>query len=234
MRMRSECRVLLTEDVDPYRNMACEEALLLAVESGLFHNIIRFWVNRRSVILGLSQKVSEEVDLNACTKYDVCVLKRFTGGGAVYQDLGNLNWTFIREKGQMRTSRLFEMYRELSEPILAYLRSLQLNPQFKGPNNIFIGDKKISGMAMCVKRNTVLCHGTLLVNSDLKILKSVLKNIKYDVMNISRDKTLSIKDIINNMITNINKTYDITVDHKLNKVEEKLFNKILKEKYNPS
>ena len=208
--------------------------MLLAVESGLSSHTIRFWVNKRSVILGLSQKEKEEVDLDACSRYNVVIIRRFTGGGAVYQDLGNLNWTIIKEKGLIRSRKMTEMYQELSAPIFTTLKSLKLNPQFKGPNNIFIGDKKISGLAMCIKRKSVLCHGTLLVNADLEILKSVLRNIKYDVMNISCDKTLSIESIINNMITNINKTYDVTVDHKMNKIEEELFNKILKEKYNPS
>jgi Lipoate-protein ligase A len=86
-------RFLDEEWEDPYFNMAVEEAVARSVGEGKAPNTIRFWRNPCAVVLGKFQQVSGEVNLRACQKWEVCVIRRFTGGGAVYHDPGNLNYS---------------------------------------------------------------------------------------------------------------------------------------------
>lgn len=181
-------RLLVLKDTDPYRNMALEEVLLKAVEEGLSPDTLRFWRNTRSAVIGGYQRPGEVLNLEKCRLFRVSVVRRFTGGGAVYHDLGNLNWTFVcrRDSASLRgvrgARRIFERFSSL---ILEALRGLGVKAEFRAPNAIYLGGGKVSGMAMYIKRRSILCHGTLLINSDLSLLKLVLSRLKEPVTNVN-------------------------------------------------
>ena len=110
----------------------------------------------------------------------------------------------------------------MSQPIILTLRDLGIKAKFQAPNAIFLSDKKISGLAMYLKRNSILCHGTLLVESDLNMLKSVLKKLKDPVININDLDTkitkneiiIKLKEILPEVFNiNLNRGY-ITEDEK--------------------
>mgnify|MGYP001068854300 CR=1 FL=1 len=169
----------MSETTDPYWNIAMEEAILLSGEKNIFHPTIRFWINSDAAVIGIFQDPSLEVDLKFCSDMSVAVIRRFTGGGAVYHDLGNLNWSvFISRKHRMVLDVMNEglpgIFKVLSRGIVEGLSSLGLSAQYKFPNSILAGGKKISGIAGSVKVHRILCHGTLLVNSDLDRLWKVL------------------------------------------------------------
>ena len=192
-------RLLISRDTDPYLNMAIEEALLEAVEREDVPNTLRLWRSSCSVVVGLSEKVEETVNLENCRQLQIPVLRRFTGGGTVYIDLGNLNWTFVfrreREARMVNSLRIFE---ECSVPIAEALGDFGVKAEFKPPNALFIGLNKISGMAIYIKRRSVLCHGTLLINADLNLLKLALRRLKDPVTNLvdeSPEKP-SVKNVI--------------------------------------
>ena len=198
-------RVLLTGDVDPYRNMAFEESLLLSVESGSSPNTLRFWRNKRCVVIGLSQNKADELDLEKCHDYGVHILKRFTGGGTVYHDLGNLNWTVVCRMDIpviKKIQGVYGLYERLSNPVVEALQDLDINAEFKPPNSIYLQKKKISGLAMCIKKSSILVHGTLLVNADINLLNRSLKKLKDPVTNISfhTKSTFQQSDIIEKII----------------------------------
>ena len=165
-------RVLDLEYADPRMNIAIEQAISSAVGSYKSPSTLRFWRNSNSVIIGRNQNVEMEINREACEKYNTKVIRRFTGGGAVYQDLGNLNWAVAITKKELK-SEYFD-YGFYSKAIIDGIKPLGLCAQFVSPNSIAINGKKISGMAAFLDGNTYFCHGTLLINTNIKILEEVL------------------------------------------------------------
>jgi len=229
-------RLLDIEYRDPYKNMAVDEALLIAVERNIAPNTVRFWRNLNALVIGRSQSLEEEVILEACEKHGTSVVRRFTGGGAVYQDHGNLNWTIVsrRDHPLAKVKEILEVFKVFSSPILEGIKALGIRAEFKPPNSIFVDDKKISGMAAYVKRESVLCHGTLLVKTDLNILTSVLKSVKTKVTTLQRelDTQISMAHIKRAIITGFNSMYDVKVKRvKLSREEIGIIKRLYKNKY---
>lgn len=228
-------RFLVSNETDPFKNIAVEEALLSAIEQGYSTNTVRFWKNKPSVIIGYFEKPCEVLNINSCRKYDVIPVRRFTGGGTVYNDLGNLNWTIICRKDSELLDNIHyikEYYEKILSLIVISLKKLGIESEIRCTNNIFVSEGKISGTAMYVKKNTVLCHGTLLINSNLGVLRSVLRELKYPVININMIKNVSDKSIINETIAAINRIYNIKcIYSKITEVEKKLVEEICLKKY---
>ncbi len=143
---------------DPFMNMAVEEAIPRAVGEGAAPPTVRFWHNSNTIVLGCFQ------------------VRRFTGGGAVYHDAGNLNYAISLRKGHplVPGSDLQEVFRKLSEGSVQGLRKLGVNAEFQPINDISVEGKKVSGAAGSVKWGSVFHHGCILVASDLAILGKVL------------------------------------------------------------
>jgi len=230
-------RLLISKETDPYLNMAVEEALLEAVEREEVPNTLRLWRSSCSAVVGLSEKVEETVNLENCRQLQIPVLRRFTGGGTVYVDLGNLNWTFVFRKereGQMMSSlSIFEKY---SAPIVKALEDFGVKAKFKPPNALFIGLNKISGMAIYVKRRSVLCHGTLLINADLNLLKLALKRLKDPVANLVDESPQkpSVEEVMKLILEASEKTLNIKlVEEELSPSEKELTRVNLYNVYEP-
>ncbi|MBS7646478.1 MAG: biotin/lipoate A/B protein ligase family protein [Candidatus Bathyarchaeia archaeon] len=231
-----EWRILYSESNDPYLNMAIEEAILTAVNEGKSPSTVRFWRNSRSVILGRSQNVDEEVNIKECEKYKVQILRRFTGGGTVYQDLGNLNWTFVISRySKFYPESFSELYEFSCNAVIEGLKEIGIDAEFRPPNSIWLKNKKVSGLAAYIKRNAVLCHGTLLVYAEIKILSKVLSKPRYEVTNIKdelKECSISMDDIKHAILHGIEKTYKIKVNPgDLNAYESVLSKFLYKERY---
>lgn len=230
-------RLLRLTSSDPYLNMAIEEAVLIAVNEGKSPSTVRFWRNARSVVLGRSQNIAEEVNIRECEKHGVRVVRRFTGGGAVYQDFNNLNWTFVIS----RHSKLFpenfsQLYRLTCMAVIEGLKDLCVNAEFKQPNSIWIKNKKVSGLAAYIKRNAALCHGTLLVNTDINILSKVLSSPRYQVTNIRNELkdnvSISMFTIERAILRGFQNLYKIQVKPKgLSEYESSISRSLYEEKY---
>ncbi|MBQ5582624.1 MAG: lipoate--protein ligase [Bacteroidales bacterium] len=119
------------------------------------------WQNSPAVIVGLNQNVYSEVNLDFLKERGICLARRVTGGGAVYHDLNNLNYTFV---GQNLTP----------QPIVDALKSLGINAELSGRNDIFVDGRKVSGYAKRVWKERELIHGTLMYDVDLDTLTKVL------------------------------------------------------------
>lgn len=173
-------RIIYPNIIDPYLNQALEESLLDSVSNGNFDLILRFWTSSPSVIIGRNQSLKAEVNLKACQKYKVPIIRRITGGGAVYLDLGCLNFSFfLNNKSKHFSKDVKTQNRFFLRIIMNALNENNFDCCISPPNSIFINGKKISGNAQLFKGNSVLHHGTILVNTNLKLLKTLLKTNNY-------------------------------------------------------
>ncbi len=161
---------------DPFMNLAVEEAIPRAVGEGKASNTVRFWHNSNTIVLGCFQSAELEVNFEACNETGTEVVRRFTGGGAVYHDSGNLNYAISLKKGHplVPDSDLQLVFKQLSEGAVQGLRSLGVKAEFQPINDISVDGKKVSGAAGSVRWGTIFHHGCILVASDLAILGRVL------------------------------------------------------------
>ena len=167
---------------DPFSNLALEEALF----TGLRVPTLRVWNNQRSVIIGRAQLARFETDMEYCRSSSIPVVRRFTAGGAVYNGPGNLNWSFFVPRGADGTgaglgdaNRVFASF---AAHVVRALRACHVECEFKPPNSIADSRGKISGMAAYISKGGVLCHGTLLVDADLKEVETLTRPGNAELM----------------------------------------------------
>ena len=159
-------RIIPTTSLDPHFNLAAEEYLLTQSKEEIF----MLWRNDRSVIIGKNQNAYAELNLPFVEEHNVKVVRRMTGGGAVFHDPGNINFTFIVNSAEKAID--FVPY---TAPIIDYLRSLGADATLSGRNDILIDGRKVSGNAQCVLNGRTMHHGTLLFSSDMSELAGALK-----------------------------------------------------------
>ena len=152
---------------DPYWNLAAEEILLkTSTENWLF-----LYVNKPCVVVGKHQTTQKEINPLYIYRNNVLVARRLSGGGAVYHDEGNLNFSYIRTMDHGENLS----YQMITQSMVAFLTELVPEIRLSARNDLLLGENKISGSAMHVFKNRVLAHGTLLINCDLTHLSSALK-----------------------------------------------------------
>jgi lipoate-protein ligase A len=145
---------------DPRLNLALEEYLLRQVDT--VEPLLLFYVNEPSVIIGRNQNTLEEIDPDYVDSRQIHIVRRLSGGGTVYHDLGNLNFSFITSgKDDLHNFNRF------TEPVVSALRELGIDAQLRGKSDIFAGGKKISGNAQYATAKRMFSHGTLLFDTDL-------------------------------------------------------------------
>lgn len=165
-------KFLTHENRDAYFNIASEEYLLKHTD-GYY---IYLWINDPAVIVGVNQNAIEEVNLSFTDSNGIKVVRRMTGGGAVYHDGGNLCYTVIAPYDSEKDN-----YRAFTAPVIKYLNSLGVKAEFSGRNDIVIGGQKISGNAQTVYKDRIMHHGTLLFDADFKPLEKALKPSKLKI-----------------------------------------------------
>lgn len=153
---------------DPYRNLALEEYLFLNLERG--ESALLLWQNGNTVVVGRHQNTEEEIDGAFASENGVKAVRRITGGGAVYHDLGNLNFSFIRDAGELGELD----FSAFTRPVTEALEGLGVRAEPSGRNDMSIGGRKCSGSAQTVRGGRVLHHGTLLFDCDLEFMRRVL------------------------------------------------------------
>ena len=160
-------RYLRNIDTDPYFNMAFDEYALeqLPLDEPLFY----LWQNRPAVIIGLNQNAYAEVDIQFLREHDIALVRRVTGGGAVYHDQGNLNYTIVG-----RSADLNRDYPEYTRYMQQALQALGVRAELSGRNDILVDGRKVSGYAKRVYKDRLMVHGTLMYDVDLDILEKAL------------------------------------------------------------
>ena len=158
---------LETGSTDPTYNLAFEEFVQANRREG---NYLILWQNKNAVIIGSNQNTSEEINRDFVQQHNIQVVRRNTGGGAVYHDLGNLNYSFITDSGdlQNRSATLF------TDPVVKALRGLGLDSEASGRNDILVSGCKVSGTAQHLMQGRILHHGTLLFDSNPEMIAGAL------------------------------------------------------------
>ncbi|MFP3855297.1 MAG: biotin/lipoate A/B protein ligase family protein, partial [Anaerolineales bacterium] len=136
------------QHTDPYFNLAAEEHLLRKVEEDVF----MLWRNEPSIIIGRNQNAYSEINIDFVRRKNIKVVRRLSGGGAVFHDLGNVNFTFIATNPEGPKLH-FQRY---TDPIIAALSGLGVEARFEGRNDLTIDGRKISGNAQHIYRDRVL------------------------------------------------------------------------------
>lgn len=157
-------RLLQTVLGDPYSNVALEEALFLELKEP----VLRVWENQKSVVIGRAQRADYETDVVYCRQRSIPIVRRFTGGGAVYNGPGNFNWSFFipAEPGSGTDAK--GVFRTFAGIVVGALKRCGVDGEFNPPSSVMAGRGKVSGLAAYMSKRGVLCHGTLLAASDLE------------------------------------------------------------------
>ena len=159
---------------DASLNLAIEYYLMNEVE--LDEPMLLFYINDNSIIIGKNQNTYEEVNTNYVEENDVNVVRRFSGGGAVYHDLGVLNFCFItKDDGDS-----FRNFKKFTQPVIDALHKMGVeDAELRGRNDLVIGDKKFSGNAMYSKNGRMTAHGTLMFDSQIDAVVGALRPKKH-------------------------------------------------------
>lgn len=176
---------------DPALNLALEEYALKTFPAD--DDYLLFYINEPSIIIGKNQNTVEEINAAYVKDNGIHIVRRLSGGGAVYHDLGNLNFSFITNDD----GKSFHNYRKFTEPVVQALRGLGVEAELTGRNDIQVGERKISGNAQYSTKGRMFSHGTLMFESQIdnvvsalnvnpeKIKSKGVKSIRSRVANIS-------------------------------------------------
>ena len=187
---------------DPYFNLATEEYLL----KNFRDNIFMLWQNEPSVIIGKHQNVRAEINLDFAEKNHIKIVRRFSGGGTVFHDMGNLNLTFI----ETNTNVNFDKF---TSEIVAMLAGLGIHAESDERRAINIDGLKISGSAQCIHKERVMYHATLLFSSDLsRLIESLEGDENVGESNNGTQRRIYVKSVkspVTNIVEYLEKPFDI-------------------------
>ena len=168
-------KYIVNNSNDPRYNLAFEEYCFKHLDIKKDEEYIILWINGPAIIVGKNQNTLEEVNQQYIEENNIQVVRRITGGGAVYHDLGNLNFSILT----LASDNQRIDFRKYNIPIVEALGKLGINAELSGRNDMTIDGKKFSGIAQSVWKSRVLNHGTLLFDTDLEVLTKAL-NVKQD------------------------------------------------------
>jgi lipoate-protein ligase A len=228
------------QSLDPYFNQAVEEYFLKNFDD----NIFMLWRNDNAIIVGKHQNTIAEINVNHVKHRGIKVVRRLTGGGAVFHDLGNINYTFIMGYGKEGAKVDFKKY---NQPIIDVLAGLGVKAHFSGRNDILIDDQKFSGNAEHIyhKKQRVLHHGTLLYASEIQDISDALnvnplkfegkarKSVRSRVTNISSHlkEDIGIDQFRQKVMRHITEMYPDAIPYQLTVKDKAAIQKLADEKY---
>lgn len=226
---------------NPWYNLAFEEYCFKYLPKD--EDYVILWINSPAIIVGKNQNTLEEINQEYVRDHGIKIVRRITGGGAVYHDLGNLNFSIITTvHGEVKID-----FRKINIPMLKSLEMLGINAEFSGRNDLTLDGKKFSGIAQSVKKNRVLNHGTILFDTDLTVLSGALK-VKKD--KIESKGVKSVKSRVTNIRPHLKEDVDMLAfkdlllknifalegleprEYKLSEDQKEEINKLYEEKYN--
>lgn len=172
-------RLIDQKPLNPYFNLAIEEAILRGVLEKRSPYTFRLWQHMPVVTIGCFQDPREEVNLDLCDKLGVLVARRMCGGGAMYLDQGCLIYSIFLDDDFSSVSSLSqESYEFFSKGVIEGLKALGVEAQFRPVNDIVVGNRKISGASQHRLYSAFVHHGAININPNLEVLEKVLKASK--------------------------------------------------------
>lgn len=184
-----QCRALISSELDPYWNLAVEERLLEGIQRDS-EPILFFWQSQPAVIIGKNQNPWRECNLDWMHAHGVALGRRISGGGAVYHDLGNLNYALFLPRETYEANAVFDR-------TVTALRHLGIQAHRSDRTSLFVDEYKISGHAFCMRKHAVLHHGTLLFGADIESLRRALK--PCELWRIETKATASVRARVENL-----------------------------------
>lgn len=178
-----------THSTDPAYNLAFEEYVLTHRKEG---DYLLLWQNDNTIVVGQNQNTAQEIDAAFVQQHHITVVRRSTGGGAVYHDLGNLNYSFITDVGDAQRLTM----ERFTRPIVAALQKLGLDAEASGRNDILVEGRKVSGTAQRLSGGRILHHGTLLFDSRPEMIAGALR---VDQAKFTSKSAKSVKSRIGNI-----------------------------------
>lgn len=155
---------------DPQINLAIEEYVLRTMDTDE-DSFLLFYINEPSIIIGKNQNTVEEIDTDFVEENGIKIVRRLSGGGAVYHDLGNLNYSFItKDDGES-----FRNFKKFTEPVVKALANLGVKAELIGRNDLLVDGRKISGNAQFSTQGRMFSHGTLMFDTEIDTVVSALK-----------------------------------------------------------
>lgn len=232
-------KYILNNSLNPYFNLALEEYIFKTF--GMNEDFIILWQNDKTIVIGRHQNTIEEINSDFVNENGINVVRRITGGGAVYHDLGNLNFSFIT--GYDKNDKID--YEKYTIPVINALGKLGIKAELSGRNDLTIDGKKFSGNAQCLHKGRILHHGTLLFNSDLNVVSNALnvkadkikskgiKSVRSRVTNISNylDKNIDINEFKNILLKNLYEENNLE-EYVLTEEDLRAINELKDNKYN--
>ena len=181
---------------DPYYNLAVEEYLFKNTGDDIF----MLWQNEPTVVIGKNQNAYAEVNLDYAREKGINISRRITGGGAVYHDLGNVNYTFITSEKKAKALD----YEYFTRPIIDALAFLGLECKLSGRNDLECEGRKFSGNAQFCSDSRILHHGTLLFDTDVSEMSAVLKvdkeKLEYKAVKSHKGRVINLVELLENKI----------------------------------
>lgn len=186
---------VVNQNTDPAYNIALEEFCFKELKQ--FDKVFILWINRPAIIVGRHQNTQAEINARFVEERGIRVVRRITGGGAVYHDLNNLNYTIISNEEEGETDFDFKSF---SQPVIETLADLGVKAEFSGRNDITIDGKKICGNAQAYADNRVMHHGCLLFDTDLTVLSKALE-VSPDT--VASKGVKSVRSRVDNILPNL-------------------------------
>lgn len=185
---------------DPRINLAIEEYVLKKMDIEK-DDYLLFYINQPSIIIGKNQNTVEEINTDYVEENGILVVRRLSGGGAVYHDLNNLNFSFLTKDD----GNSFSNYKKFTQPVVDALAKLGVNAELSGRNDILAEGKKVSGNAQYSTRGRMFSHGTLMFNLDIDAVVNSLR-VKQDKIESKgiksvRSRVTNILDLLPEKIT---------------------------------
>ena len=230
--------LIINDNNNAYYNLAAEEYLI----DNFDEDIVMLWRNDNTVVVGKNQNTIEEVDSRYVEEHDIRVVRRLTGGGAVFHDMGNVNYTII----QPYREGLFSNYAYFTEAVRDFLQQLGVSATLSGRNDLMIDGKKFSGNAQCVRKGRMMHHGTLMFRSDVKDISGALtpnrkkteskgvKSVQSHVTNISShlpEDEMSVEDFMEQLYSYFLRRFPEAVPYELTKEDKASIQQLSDQKY---
>ncbi len=228
---------VVNKSLNTYYNMAAEEFFL----DRCVDDVLMLWQNKNTIVVGKNQNTLSEINVDYVKEQGIDVVRRLTGGGAMYQDIGNLNFTYIFNN----SGEWFSDFSRFTDPVIRALKNIGVPAELSGRNDITVDGKKISGNAQTVRGNRIMHHGTLLLNSDVSVLSKALRpdrekikskgiaSVSSRVANINDflSAPLSIDKIIDVIRKSIVQEHPELINYEISESDSRQIEKLALEKY---
>jgi lipoate-protein ligase A len=233
-------RVVDLGRMSPALTAAVDEAVLISRSEGLVGNTLSFYTrDRPTVSLGYFEKASECIDLDLCQELGIMIVRRLSGGSAIYTDSGQIIYTLTLGDGLVPENPK-ESYPLICAGVVNALRGLGIAAEHKPLNDVVVKGRKISGSAQTRKAGVVLQHGTVIVDSDLDVMMSVIlqrpgkprRREEMTSISIELGRTVEMDEVKNALVTGFEKAFGITTYRSgLTTGEQEMARKLSDEKY---